>query len=93
MVKRIKEEILKENTIEEIISMIDDAKLDYIDYDQMEEEGIKDEFEYYNEYNNFEAEDSVLNSLVEYACVNLDFNLYDLDTSEWDDLTDWIRTL
>ena len=66
-------------SIDDINDMIDDVKMDYVDYEQMEDEGIEDEFEFYDNYRTNEAESDVIEfELMKKACKALNIEL-DID--------------
>ena len=72
IIENIKTKMSKENFIDEL----DQRILDYADYEQMEDEGISDEYEYYDNYCTDEAQDDILQSLIEKEYSNLELNDY-----------------
>jgi len=70
----------------DVDSLYEDQKLEYVDYEQMKDEGIEDEFEYYSNYCTREAADDIIEGiLIKYAeskgftfSINEHCKLYDL---------------
>jgi hypothetical protein len=52
------------NSEEDMQFLIDEAMIDFIDYEQMEEEGIESEHDYYADYGRGEAEDQIHNEIL-----------------------------
>ena len=68
---------------------MDEEVMNWVDHDQMEEDGI-DEFEWYSEYGNGEAEDALIHNLIGEAQRALNINT-SLSFDEQIDLNDRIK--
>lgn len=81
----ITEEISKEN----YLGMLDDAELEFVDYEQMKEEGFEDEHEYYQAYCTDEAQIQV----IEHTLIQIAKNKtgYELSIDESCDLYDKLK--
>lgn len=82
---------IQENYSEDrVVEMFDEEIMEWVDREQMEEEGIESEYDWYIDYGRGEAEqvviDSILDSLREKF--DLDFNLFSDDTDLFNFLKD-----
>lgn len=59
MQKEISDFVKTLYTIDSLLEEIEERMYEYIDYEQMEDEGIEDEHEYYKEFGRGEAESSI----------------------------------
>jgi len=65
--EQVKEWLESTYTEDRVITMLDDEihSGNWIDREQMEDEGYEDEYEYYKDYNNKEAEDAIVDVIVD----------------------------
>jgi len=71
IVQKIRDFVGSLYTEYEISSLIDDIIPDYVDYEQMEEEGIEDEYDYYSSYGRGEAESEIHNKIIEEIALHI----------------------
>lgn len=80
-----KEKIRKLYSEDRVIEMYDDEIIsgNWIDFEQMEDEGYDTEYEYYQDFGKGEAEDAVMNFIISdiKTQYQLSFDEYDDDTS------------
>ncbi len=57
-------QIKQENSSVEVIDLFDEEVLNWIDHEQMESEGIENEYDYYTDFGNGEAENVIYESLI-----------------------------
>lgn len=76
MTDKIIENIKAKMSIDEFVAELEDKILDYADYEQMEDEGIEDEYEFYENFRNDEAEDDIFQYLIERENPNLELDDY-----------------
>ncbi len=79
-------------TEEKVTGMIDDeiSSGDWIDREQMEDEGYEEEYDYYIDYGNGEAESAVIKQIIDDLKSNFDLDFYELndDTELYDFIKD-----
>lgn len=83
--------ILENYDEEKVLTMLEEERLNWIDYEQMEAEGYESEYDYYVDYGRGEAESAVVEMIVDDLESNyqLDFNKYADET----DIYSFIRTI
>jgi hypothetical protein len=80
------EEVSKLLDYDDIINGYDNEILNWIDYEQMEDEEYESEFDYYVDYGNGEAEDVVLSDYLS----GLDLGYDDFEDGEYEELKEII---
>lgn len=75
--------ILENYDEQRVVNMLDEARLDYVDYEQMEEEGYESEYDYYIDYGRGEAESHVVEEIISdlERKFKLEFDKLDEDTN------------
>jgi len=91
MIDKIFNKIKEDYTDKMVYEMLDNEILDWIDYKQMNELNIDNEFEYYNEYCDSEAEDAITESLIKIACNKININYNDIADYDLFDLQEKIK--
>lgn len=64
---------------DDITQIYDEEIINWVDYDQMNDENIEDEYEYYNEFGRGEAEDTIISNLIQEAKSKLELPITDLE--------------
>lgn len=85
-IEKVKQWISKNYSESKVTEMFDDEILNWLD-DDWKEEGLDDEFEWYNEYGHGEAEDVVIDSIIKLASKAIKVKL---SANEERQLSGWI---
>jgi hypothetical protein len=83
------EKIKKDMSKESILLMIDEQVLEYADEEVMKENDL-DEYEYYSEFGNGEAEDDILNNIISKYIPKDTKNYSELFCCIFDELKEWL---
>ena len=75
--------ILENYDEQRVVNMLDEVRHEYVDYEQMEEEGYESEYDYYIDYGRGEAESHVVEEIISdlERKFKLEFDKLDEDTN------------